>query len=167
MPKVKIGEKVTIGEDKKAEQKRFTNGHKCFTAPEAKALLELQSREISASKNFHLTKYDIIRDRNPITGDATPRMVTNTKGDVIDKVGVPLFTYQPPKRKTADEEEKEIEEYLEKNQNPLKRSDYHEERILSLQNRQDVISGELSYLQQQIERKKQSLGNTSKKVSLF
>jgi hypothetical protein len=167
MPKVKIGEKVTIGEDKKAEQKRFTNGHKCFTAPEAKALLETQSRETAASKNFQRGKYDIIRERNPITGDATPRMVTNAKGDVIGKVGVPLFTYEPAKRKTTEEEEQEIEEYLEKNQNPLKRSDYNEERILSLQNRQDVISGELYYLQQQIERKKQSLGNTSHKVSLF
>lgn len=164
MPKIKIGEKVVIGETDNKELKRFTNGHKCFTSAEARALLELQARERAASEQFDKNKYSLIQNRNPITGGVTPRTKVNPKGEVIERTGVPLFTYSPPKPKTEEEEDAEAERRILENQNPLKRSDKTEARISSLQSRQDVMGGELSYLQEQIEeRKRKLLANPSNK----
>lgn len=165
MPKIKIGEKVVIGETQNKELKRFTNGHKAFTAAESRALLELQARERSAAERFDQTKYQIIRDRDPITGGVTPRTKVDRKGEVIQTTGIPLFTYQPPPPRTAEQEEAEAERRILENQNPLKRSDKVEERISSLQNRQDVIGGELSYLQQQIEERKKLLLPNNKSLT--
>ena len=70
--KLKIGQKATIGENR--AQKRFTNGHKSFTAAEAKALTETQLREKSTAEVFNNNKYNMCRERNPLTGEDTPRL---------------------------------------------------------------------------------------------
>mgnify|MGYP003687918485 CR=1 FL=1 len=157
MPKVKIGEKVVIGEEKKEERKRFTNGHKCFTSAETRALLELQTTERRAADNFEKKKYEIIRPRNPITGGVTPRTKTNLKGEILEKTGEPIFLHPPVNTKTPEEEEREAEERILQNKNPLKRSDKTEERIFSLQNRQDIMGGEIMYLRDLVEHKKKQL----------
>jgi chaperonin cofactor prefoldin len=154
MPKVKIGEKVVIGEQKQTEIKRFNNGHKSFTSEECRALLELQSTEKRAAESFERRKYDLIRDRNPITGDITPREHINSKGEVTLKTGDPIFKTSTIKTRSPEEIEQQEEELRLKNQNPLKRSDRVEERIHSLQNRQDMLGGEIAFLRDQITARK-------------
>jgi hypothetical protein len=154
MPKVKIGEKVVAGENKVVEKKIFTNGHKFFTSAEAKALLETQSREKRASERFETNKSTLIKPRNPITGDVTPRVKIDAKGDIVEKTGSALFpaTYVGNNSMEKDE----------KRQNPLARADRTNERISSLQLMQDTVGGEIEYLKMKIKEKQSSvLGSSS------
>ena len=161
MPKVKIGEKVVAGDQKTNERKIFTNGHKSWTAPEAKRLLEQQKRERVTLQNFEINKDTYIRPRNPITGDETPRVTTNIRGEVTQKTGVLLFppkelppvndeipSYPTGRLGTIPSGRREYWDPIDGNvsNNPLKRADFTEERIWSLQNRQDNIQGELEYM---------------------
>ena len=55
------------------QMKRFTNGHKTFLAPEAEAFKEFLASEISKRENFLRTKETLIRPRDPLAGEPTPR----------------------------------------------------------------------------------------------
>lgn len=141
-PKIKIGAKVTAGENKKAERKVFNNGHKVFTASEAKVLTELQTQERRTVNNFELNKANLVRPRNPITGESTPRMIYDENG-IGRQGGEPLFT-------SAQLQQQEKAALLvsspPKVENELKRSDLRAARISSIQSMQDNINGELAYL---------------------
>mmetsp|Transcript_901 Transcript_901/g.899 ORF Transcript_901/g.899 Transcript_901/m.899 type:complete len:173 (-) Transcript_901:180-698(-) len=50
-----------------------TNGHKTLNASEAKALQELLKSEKERRKYFEENKFTMVRSRNPLTGEATPR----------------------------------------------------------------------------------------------
>ena len=49
-------------------QKRFTNGHKVFTAMEAKQMNEQQRRERETQLQFEENFHKLHRDRNPLSG---------------------------------------------------------------------------------------------------
>lgn len=154
MPKVKIGEKVVAGENKVVEKKIFTNGHKFFTSAEAKALLETQTREKRASERFETNKLTLIKPRNPITGDVTPRVKIDAKGDIVEKTGSALFPATYVGNNSTEKDEKR--------QNPLARTDRTNERISSLQLMQDTVGGEIEYLKMKIKEKQSSvLGSSS------
>jgi hypothetical protein len=53
--------------------KRFTNGHKCFTSSQVKAVNELQHHEEKFRATFQRTKNEFMRPRDPMVGDETPR----------------------------------------------------------------------------------------------
>ena len=76
--------------------KRFTNGHKTLTSAETNALTELLSHEVAKRENFHLLKSVMVKPRDPLAGDKTPRTANgdvvlnpNAHGQVAN--GVPLF----------------------------------------------------------------------------
>lgn len=142
MPKVKIGEKVIAGEKLVVEKKVFTNGHKFFTSSEAKALLETQTREKRTLERFEANKLALIKPRNPITGDVTPRVKVDARGDIIEKTGSTLFPSTYVGKSEVD--------HNEKRQNPLVRTDKTNERISSLQLMQDNVGGEIEYLKLKI-----------------
>lgn len=68
---LRIGEKISAGDD--IHLKRFKNGHKCFTASEAKAVIECQKAERRTAENFQNNMMIMTRSRDPTTGEATPR----------------------------------------------------------------------------------------------
>lgn len=162
MPKVKIGEKVVAGAEKNQEKKVFTNGHKSFTSAECRLLIETQAREKQIVKTFDDTKYNIVRPRNPLTGEETPRVYTDKiNGTVLRRTGDLLM--KAPSSKSEDDENSMFSQGsarsnntlgssytgrsgIEDKGNPLKRSDRTVERIHALQNLQDNISGEIEYL---------------------
>ena len=53
--------------------KRFTNGHKCFTSSQVKAVHELQNHEEKFRKDFQRDREVFMRARDPMVGDETPR----------------------------------------------------------------------------------------------
>ena len=53
---------------------RKTNGHKVFTAAEATAMYELQTHEKVRAQRFEKNLYDLKANRNPMVGQATPRI---------------------------------------------------------------------------------------------
>lgn len=61
-------------------KKKWNNGHKTLTAAEAKALHELLVSETSKQLNFQQNSHIMMRGRNPLTGEATPRTQT---GEVV------------------------------------------------------------------------------------
>ena len=151
MPKLKIGEKVAVGEKQAIEKKVFTNGHKSFTASEANAMLETQNREKRAAGYFEQNKMAITKPRNPITGDVTPRVKVNSMGDVVEKTGSFLFPQQTPTP---------CRDY-DKSPNPLTRTDRTNERINSLQSMQDNIGGELEYIKMKMQLHNQKSKSTT------
>lgn len=175
MPKVKIGEKIIAGENNTVEKKIFTNGHKSWTAPEAKRLLEQQKRERDTLRNFEANRETLIRARNPILGDSTPRETINLKGEVLQRTGSLLFPIKevrPPSPEIvapptgrgilSGRREKWDPSDGSTSSNPLKRSDRGEERIVSLQNLQDNLNGELEYMKWKLRDKQQNLLGASK-----
>mmetsp|Transcript_11917 Transcript_11917/g.19397 ORF Transcript_11917/g.19397 Transcript_11917/m.19397 type:complete len:195 (+) Transcript_11917:193-777(+) len=55
-------------------KKEFNNGHKTFVTSEAKAFNEQLKAEKSRREHFDAYKHTMIRDRNPLIGDPTPRV---------------------------------------------------------------------------------------------
>jgi len=83
--------------------KRFTNGHKTLTTSEATALTELLRGEQRKRANFQQLKDVMVRSRNPLAGDQTPRtqngdvvLNPNAHGTVAN--GRPLFDAGRPQR---------------------------------------------------------------------
>jgi len=80
--------------------KQYTNGHKFFLASEAKAMTELLNTEQHCRENFTILKSSMVRPRNPLNGDHTPR---DAKGEIVlnpnahgkVKGGIPLFSNKP------------------------------------------------------------------------
>jgi hypothetical protein len=102
-PKSAASTKVVVSnEDKPAYDpllytKKWNNGHKFFLASEAKALTELLRTETNCMENFHTQKIGMVRPRNPLNGDITPRdargeivLNPNAHGKVAN--GIPLFS---------------------------------------------------------------------------
>lgn len=86
--------------------KEWKNGHKFFTAPEAKALNEILHREHSTLERFNKIKDEIKRPRNPLYGEPSPRdargtVVMNPK--LYDKIkdGSYLFPKNRPPSESA------------------------------------------------------------------
>ena len=50
--------------------KKWMNGHKFFTAAEARGLGEIQRTENFAQLNFEIKKHKMIKARNPMAGDS-------------------------------------------------------------------------------------------------
>ena len=83
--------------------KRFTNGHKTLTTSEATALTELLHSEQRKRETFHALKDVMVRSRDPLAGDKTPRtqngdvvLNPNAHGTVAN--GRPLFDADRPPR---------------------------------------------------------------------
>ena len=89
--KVKIGTKANAGDVK--EHKRFTNGHKCFTSAEARGMVEQQTRENITASVYESKKSSLVRPRNPLTGEQTPR-----DGMIMGQPKVDGFLLFPPDR---------------------------------------------------------------------
>ena len=173
MPKIKIGEKILAGDSSKEVRRDFNNGHKFFTTTEACILRETQQREKRATDNFDNRKYTYMKPRNPIMGEATPRNTVNTKGEFVVQPGELLFRPPSARVQTARNEAPSAsnsqtprtdrthyaDAYSPNGNNPLKRSDMTEERIFSLQNAQDNISGELEYLKAKLVEKQRILNS--------
>ncbi len=160
MPKLKIGEKVTVGEKRKDEKRIFTNGHKVFTAQEAKRLLETQATERRTVANFENNLGSLMRPRNPILGDETPRIVYDVKGKPSHTTGsllIPadqleaVISHTQSSQHSMNKVSSLIRLKHKRNYqllihqgteiNILKRSDPRAERIASLHVLQDNIGG--------------------------
>lgn len=87
--KTKIGTKAEAGDVK--EVKHFTNGHKSFTTSEARAMMEQQTRENKTAANFEASKATLVRPRNPLTGEETPRAGGEMGAGMRRVEGVPLI----------------------------------------------------------------------------
>jgi hypothetical protein len=146
--KLKIGQKATIGENR--AQKRFTNGHKSFTAAEAKALTETQLREKSTAEVFNNNKYNMCRERNPLTGEDTPRLPQCPGIPILNEHGngdiyIPIQKEVTGKVNFLDSQELRNEEKRMNN------------RVNSLRKKQDDMSGELLYLKSKIMEKEKKV----------
>jgi len=53
--------------------KRFTNGHKCFTAMQSKFMIEIMGKDEEKRLAFEDNKYVLKADRNPVAGELTAR----------------------------------------------------------------------------------------------
>jgi len=53
--------------------KRFTNGHKCFTAMQSKFMVEIMGKDEEKRLAFDDNKYVLKADRNPVAGELTAR----------------------------------------------------------------------------------------------
>lgn len=169
MPRLKIGEKQTAGEDNHNGRKTFNNGHKTFTAMEAKTLEETQTRERRTLETFEKNKQQIMKPRNPLLGEPTPRREHNLAGDITIETGVLLLPPDRPAGIVPSSTTKALapfgrnrvggndRSYPELG-NPLRRPDLAMERIGSLQNLQDNMGGEIAYLQEKIRRQQELLG---------
>lgn len=84
MKKVKVvDESVAHKGTKTAEfdpHRKWTNGHKCFTSAESRAMNELLNREKSTQERFVSLKEVMKKPRNPLNGEPTPRDI---RGDVV------------------------------------------------------------------------------------
>lgn len=83
--------------DPELYKKQWNNGHKFFLASEAKALTELLRTEKHVSENFVRVRTKMVKPRNPLNGDATPRdvdgePVLNPKSFQRIVGGIPLFS---------------------------------------------------------------------------
>jgi hypothetical protein len=68
--------KKELGASKSKEvdfNKTYFNGHKFFDAPQTKAFKELLKIENRTGENFEKAKAVLVKPRNPINGDPTPR----------------------------------------------------------------------------------------------
>lgn len=148
-PKLKIGESATAGHNNDKGMKRFTNGHKSFTAQEAKCLLETQARENKTMARFDANKYSMTRSRNPLTGEPTPRPEDGL-------FGFPLMEHGRPESSNTSGGSAAMKS-PSKESNPLKRTDMTLERVTAVQNLQDTMTGELEYLQKKIQMRQEYL----------
>ena len=89
---LKIGQKLSAGDD--IHNKRFTNGHKAFTAAEARAITECQHAERRTMENFAANMHTMYRSRDPLTGEATPRW--DAPGRELIQPGLPQYTPKEP-----------------------------------------------------------------------
>jgi len=53
--------------------KRFTNGHKCFTAMQSKFMIEIMTKDEGQRLGFEDNKYVLKPHRNPVNGELTAR----------------------------------------------------------------------------------------------
>lgn len=53
--------------------KRFTNGHKCFTAMQSKFMIEIMAKDQQKQLHFEDNKYVLKADRNPVNCELTAR----------------------------------------------------------------------------------------------
>lgn len=66
--------KSAIMTQEKFVKREYNNGHKTFIASEAKAFHEQLRAEKSRKEYFDAYKHTMMRDRNPLVGDPTPRV---------------------------------------------------------------------------------------------
>ena len=71
---------VPPGTQKVDYTKEYSNGHKCLTAAQAKALTELLKQEDVKRNTFKLHSDLMVMPRNPLIGEPTPR---EASGEVI------------------------------------------------------------------------------------
>jgi hypothetical protein len=179
MPKTKIGDKIIAEANGNSKEGRrdFTDGHKSFDSFACRLLIESQARERKAAEAFEKNKETLIKPRNPLTGEPTPRIIyNNITGEFIQKVGEPLFAKPVPFQTTSSRVQTARSNSSSNNNNnnngsyssrshssnnysnnPLKRTNKDAERIASLQNLQDTVNAELAFLQKQMEEKEAKL----------
>lgn len=141
MPEEKIGSKKVRGETAVVTVKTFNNGHKSFTAMEALALTQTVNAEVKKSHYFEENKHKMVRPRNPLTGEITPR----------DGNGEPLireFAGEFPRKKEFEVTAK-IGSYGNETR-PQSSMDREMTRLRSIQFIHDNIVGELDYLKSKI-----------------
>lgn len=137
-----IGSKQTQGEAKKdTGPRRFKNGHKQFTAAEAMELKHVLKVEEQLASNFERNKHKMVRARNPLTGEQTPR----GKND-----GVPILpdNLPPVRERVKPEVTGKIGFVGENCTNTAQLKD--RSRIRTLQHMNDNIAGELEYWQAKV-----------------
>jgi len=61
-------------------KKEWKNGHKCFNAAESKAFSEQLYTESTSVDRFELNRRAMVRPRNPLNGDYSPR---NARGVIV------------------------------------------------------------------------------------
>jgi hypothetical protein len=138
MPKLKIGTKVSAGENLKIEQKVFKNGHKCFDSIETKTYNEAFERERRIAVNFEKNKHNLLKPRNPLNGEMTPR-----PGNEYDLLISPELL-----SKLAEEKKLVLADARN-----FKRVDKVEERIDCLKMRQQAMAEEIEFLKSEAQNK--------------
>lgn len=63
----------TMPSPKKKGPRRFTNGHKCFTGPEAKFITEIIAKETDSRDSFVVNLATFKKPRDPTNGELTSR----------------------------------------------------------------------------------------------
>lgn len=150
--KTKIGTTTNVGEVKE-EKKRFTNGHKQFTSSEAKALDELLQREKHAKTNFEINANSLIKSRNPVLGEQTPRQELNNSTKIFP---LGLVAQQPPS--SAKQEILLTAKIGSNDVEAICRHDQPKFALLkSLRNLQDNIESEIEYKMLKLVEKERSL----------
>lgn len=149
----RIGTKRSAGKD--VGPKRFTNGHKQFTAAEAMELGQVLAVETRIAANFEKSKHTMTRARNPLTGEQTPRG---------DEKGIPILPAVVPAERPAVVKQSltlkigaHVQQPLEyKAVSPVRDAD----RIKVLQNLHDDVTGELAYWRMKLEEREMRMQNS-------
>jgi len=163
--KQKIGTKTNAGDTE--DVKRFTNGHKCFTSAEAKAMNEQQHRERVTELMFEQKKDNLVRPRNPMTGEQTPRTGANYNEVRVDPY--PLIQKNRPTAKYPNPQKAVTLKpgMLEPKEGPRLEEDVvaHEthkqmHRIDSIRTLQDNVEGELLFLRKKMQDRRQKVNQS-------
>jgi hypothetical protein len=148
----KIGSKRTLGGHN--GPKRFTNGHKHYTASDAMELSQVLAVETRIATNFEKNKKTMTRARNPLTGEQTPR--GDDKGILILPAVVPEPKPVVVKELTAKIGAHKQTPVEVKIASPVRDAD----RIKVLQNLHDDVTGELEYWRMKLEEREQRMRNS-------
>lgn len=136
---LKIGQKLSAGDD--IHNKRFTNGHKAFTAAEARAITECQRAERRTMENFAANMHSMYRSRDPLIGESTPRW--DAPGRELLQPGLPQYV---PKEALLVTGKIGVPEYRDGIPQHAPNT-----KIKSLRRLQDNIAGELEFLKNKLE----------------
>jgi hypothetical protein len=163
--KQKIGTKTNA--DAEEEVKRFTNGHKCFTSAEARAMNEQQHRERKTEIQFELNKGNLMRPRNPMTGEMTPRTGAVYKEirvdpyPLIQKNRPPAKYPSPPKAVTLKPGQPEPKDGPLTEMELFAREEEKQMcKVDSLRNLQDNVDGELLFLQKKLQDRRKKVNQS-------
>lgn len=133
--------------------KRFNNGHKTFTASEAKFLSEIYSGEKKSQGKFAEQMYDLRRPRNTIMGEATPRPGMDSSGKYFPDDRLNRSTLAQHTRNFSDQTPRE---------DPLYQEFKSKIQLVDSLNRQKTkIEEELRIVNQVLQHKKLVLGMSS------
>jgi hypothetical protein len=98
------------------ERKIYRDGHKFFTAPEAKAIYETVTKENTLRENYYKSKIYLKRDRNPLNGEYTPRHEQESNiSEIMSEERQEWFCPEVPKADESNYEKDRTKRQIERN----------------------------------------------------
>lgn len=137
---IKLNKKQAIGTKTDAdaavvEKRVYRDGHKHFTAPEAKAFFETVTAENRLREKYYKSKVYLKRDRNPLNGEYTPREedLPNVSQHMILNEPQEWFSPEVPTEKPTNVEKDKLKRQLERTVQLKSVRDRYDKKLQDLQ----------------------------------